>query len=95
MTTRRRWLGIAAILMGLVACSKTPGAPPAPSGPPRLALASSEPVKHGERINKVLGCTGCHGDDLAGKDWSEPGYGTLWTANLTRSGERWSDADLS
>jgi len=46
-------------------------------------------------IAKVLGCTGCHGDDLAGKDWSEPGYGTLWTANLTRSGERWSDADLS
>ena len=95
MTTRRRWLGIAAVLIGLAACSKTPDAPSADPGPSRLALVSSEPVKHGERIAKVLGCTGCHGDDLAGKDWSEPDYGTLWTANLTSSGARWSDADLS
>ena len=95
MTTRRRWLGIAAVLIGLAACSKTPDAPSADPGPSRLALVSSEPVKHGERIAKVLGCTGCHGDDLAGKDWSEPDYGTLWTANLNSSGARWSDADLS
>ena len=94
MMIRRSWLGIAAVLMGLGACSKTPDAPPAPSGPLRFELASSDPVTHGERLSKVLGCSGCHGDDLTGQDWSDE-MGTLWTANLTQSAAKYSHEDLA
>lgn len=55
---------------------------------PRVRLA------HGERVAAVLGCTGCHGQDLTGEDWSAPGFGRLWTANLTRSVRQYSDAEL-
>lgn len=77
------------------------------AGPPRddptvlppsslqLEQVSANPVKHGERLAKVLGCTGCHNDELTGNDWSEPGYGTLWSANLTRSSRQWSAAELT
>lgn len=94
MITWRSWLGIAAVLIGLAACSKTPDAPPAPSGPPRFELASSEQVKHGERLSKVLGCSGCHGDSLTGQDWSDD-IGTLWTANLTQSAQKYSHDELA
>ena len=94
MTKQRRWLGMAAVLLGLAACSQTPDAPPAPSGPPRFTLASSDPVKHGERLSKVLGCSGCHEADLTGQDWSDA-MGTLWTANLTQSAQKYSHAELA
>lgn len=48
---------------------------------------------HGERISAVLGCTGCHGKDLQGRDWSDE-LGVLWTANLTRSAEKYTDEQL-
>jgi mono/diheme cytochrome c family protein len=57
--------------------------------------AAAELVPHGERLSKVLGCSGCHGQDLRGEDWSEPGFGRLWTANLTRAVPRYSDAQLA
>lgn len=94
MMIRRSWLGLAAVLMGLGACSKAPDAPPAPSGPPRFELASSDPVKHGERLSKVLGCSGCHAADLTGQDWSDD-MGTLWTANLTQSAAKYSHDELA
>src|SRR5690349_22224135 len=51
---------------------------------------------HGERISRVLGCHGCHGDDLQGQEWdNDPkGYGLLWTSNLTRAIPTMSDAQL-
>lgn len=42
----------------------------------------------------MLGCTGCHGADLTGKDWSDPGFGRLWTSNLTRAVPRYDNAAL-
>jgi cytochrome c553 len=53
-------------------------------------------VAHGERISRVLGCHGCHGDDLEGQQWdNDPkGYGLLWTSNLTRAIPGMSDAQL-
>jgi cytochrome c553 len=87
--------GIAAVLLVLAACSDTPDAPPAAPQRPRFEQVSSSPAAHGERLAKVLGCTGCHNDNLTGNDWSEPQYGTLWSANLTRSAEAWSDAELT
>jgi len=93
MRQGRNGFGIAALIM-LAACSKTPDAPPAPSGPPRFELASGNPVQHGERLAKVLGCTGCHDAGLTGKDWSDA-MGTLWTANLTQSAQKYSDDALA
>jgi len=86
----------AALVLALAACSEPSEAPPAAApGPLRFELASADPVQHGERLAKVLGCTGCHNDQLTRNDWSEPGYGTLWSANLTCSAGRWSDAELT
>jgi mono/diheme cytochrome c family protein len=57
--------------------------------------AAANPVEHGQRLGSVLGCSGCHGEDLTGQDWSEPGFGKLWTANLTRSVPSYSDEQLA
>ena len=57
--------------------------------------ASANQVEHGQRIARVLGCFGCHGQDLTGEDWSEPGFGKLWTANLTQAVPRYSDEQLA
>ena len=64
---------------------------------PRIQFqrASADLVSHGKRVADVLGCTGCHGSDLTGEDWSEPGFGKLWTANLTRAAARYSDEQLA
>jgi len=64
---------------------------------PRIQFqrTSADPARHGERLAAVLGCTGCHGADLTGEDWSEPGFGRLWTANLTRIVPDHSDAALA
>ncbi|WP_422061408.1 c-type cytochrome [Sphingopyxis sp.] len=69
---------------------------PAEKRDPPVAFAKLSPdrVKHGERLAIVLGCSGCHGKDLAGQDWSEDGYGRLWTANLTVAAAGYSDAQL-
>ena len=52
-------------------------------------------VAHGERLADVLGCTGCHGDNLQGKLWFENAeQGLLHASNLTRALQRYSDADI-
>ena len=60
----------------------------------QFARASSDERAHGERLARVLGCMGCHGEDLTGLDWSEPGFGRLWTANLTRAVPAYDDGTL-
>lgn len=91
--------GLPVLIALLAACGDAPAAPddpPPPQGAPlRFEQVSADPVRQGERLSKVLGCTGCHDDDLVGNDWSEPGYGTLWSSNLTRSGQRWSAEELT
>ncbi len=57
--------------------------------------AAAGQVAHGERLSRVLGCSGCHGTDLQGENWSEPGFGTLWTANLTRVAPKYNDEQLA
>lgn len=56
-------------------------------------LGSAGQVAHGERVSRVLGCSGCHNDNLAGRDWSDE-LGTLWTANLTVTVRELDDAQL-
>jgi cytochrome c553 len=44
----------------------------------------------------VLGCLGCHGNDLTGEPWIEdPNFAILFTSNLTRAVPRYSDAQLA
>lgn len=68
------------LTVALAACS----APRRPERETGFERISADTIAQGERLARVLGCTGCHGDDLAGRDWSDD-LGTLWTANLTRS----------
>ena len=84
------WLALL-LLAGCAAPS-----PPAPSPPARhFDQVSADPVAHGKRLGTVLGCNGCHGDDLTGEDWSAPNFVTMWTANLTRAVPRYTDAQLA
>lgn len=70
-------------------------APPRPKAAPvSFEQLSSDQVAHGERVARLLGCIGCHGEDLTGEDWSEAVYGVLWTANLTQAVARYDDAQL-
>lgn len=85
----------------LQACSEQAAAPPAAEAASVATQTvgfqriSSDQIKHGERVSRVLGCNGCHADDLTGRDWSEPGFGQLWTANLTHAVPRYSDEQLA
>lgn len=95
MARRIAMVGAAALLLGLAACSEPAETRPAAvPGPLRFERASADPVTHGERLSKVLGCTGCHADDLTGQDWSDA-MGTLWTANLTQSAGKFSADELA
>lgn len=68
---------------------------PASVAPFRFEVVSNDPVSHGERLSAVLGCIGCHTPDLTGEDWTEPGLGVLWTANLTQSAASYPADELS
>ncbi len=70
-------------------------APPEPPPPLQFERASADTVAHGERLGRVLGCRGCHGDDLTGHEWiDEPEVAVLFTSNLTRLGASYDDAAL-
>lgn len=73
------------ILLLLGSCS----APPDNQASTAFERVSARPEAHGERLARVLGCIGCHGDDLTGQNWSDD-LGVLWTSNLTRSGQKWT-----
>lgn len=90
---RKALIGGAALM--LASCGEA--APEVPQQLPTLRFEqiSSDPVAHGERLVRVLGCVGCHDDSLLGRDWSDPDYGTLWTANLTRSAKTYSHDELA
>ena len=83
-----------AVSLCLAACGEQ-REPVATQSPVQFQRASADLATHGKRVADVLGCTGCHGENLTGEDWSEPGFGRLWTANLTRSVPRYSDEQLA
>lgn len=86
-------LGYAAVLTGCGNQDQLQGS--TIETPIQFQRASVDAVAHGERLSRVLGCSGCHGANLQGEDWSEPGFGTLWTANLTRVAPKYSDVQLA
>ena len=86
-----------AMLMATTACdsSRTAEESRAPAEPPPLtfdgAIVQDAAAKlaHGERLTRVLGCTGCHGRDLQGRRFYE-----LYASNLTRDVPMYNDAEL-
>ena len=64
------------------------GAPPTAFDGALVTEAAAR-VEHGKRLASVLGCTGCHGDDLQGH-W----FYRLQSANLTRDVHKYNDSDL-
>jgi len=87
--------------LALVVLALLPGcgeraAPPPADPSPGFEAASADPVAHGERLGRVLGCRGCHGDDLTGHGWIEdPAFALLFTSNLTRAVPEYDDAQLA
>lgn len=72
-----RRTGLHLLLLGLLAgCGQS-------SAAPSFDQVGNTPQEHGERLAHVLGCTGCHGQDLTGKDWSSADFVRMSTANLT------------
>ena len=53
-------------------------------------------LAHGERMSFILGCKGCHGDDLRGQNVTEgdPEFGDMWAPNLTLVLVKYDDAQL-
>jgi cytochrome c553 len=90
---------VALFLLFVAACGETEKAPApkaeAPAPALRFDAVSADPLAHGERIARVLGCRGCHEDDMTGGAWAEDAREALiWTSNLRRAVPTYSDAAL-
>jgi mono/diheme cytochrome c family protein len=96
-----RVLAIAVLAaIGLAACDRgaagaSAGAQPAPASPAAaLPVTRGDPVE-GRRIAHRVGCTGCHGEDGAGKTlWEQPGAFKVRSANLTEKRALYDDPGL-
>ncbi|MGI8943201.1 MAG: c-type cytochrome [Qipengyuania sp.] len=93
MGSTRMLAVLAATLLFAPGCSGEPEQPPQEAQAVAFERLAEDPAVHGERVARVLGCVGCHGENLAGRDWSDP-LGVLWTANLTQSAADYSDPEL-
>lgn len=85
--------------MLLTACGGADGNATAEAPPLRFEMAAGAGAEaqlaHGERMARVLGCMGCHGDGLTGEQWIDlPEIAILYTSNLTRALPGYSDAQL-
>jgi len=94
-----RSAAVALFSFAVAGCGESDRAAPPPrteaAAPAGFDRVSANPVSHGERIALVLGCRGCHGDDLTGGLWSDdPGEAILYTSNLRRAVPRYDDAAL-
>jgi mono/diheme cytochrome c family protein len=56
----------------------------------------AEKMAHGERMSFMLGCNGCHGDDLRGQNVTkgDPDFGDMWAPNLTLVLANYDDVQL-
>ncbi|MES2903413.1 MAG: cytochrome c [Pseudomonadota bacterium] len=94
---------IALAMLGLAACDRAADdASEVPVKPAALTFDGADykdpaaKVAHGQRLAVVLSCTGCHGDNLQGKNVSadDPDYGDMNAPNLTLAMANYSDADF-
>jgi mono/diheme cytochrome c family protein len=100
-----RNLMLVAAVAALSACEKAKSEeqqPTLPTTPAAVAFDGSgyaddvAKVAHGKRLARVLDCTGCHGDNLQGKNVTadEPEYGDMNAPNITLLLADYSDADI-
>src|SRR5205085_4866859 len=86
-----------AVALALAACGRAQQ-PSAPQQAPaiRFAWAAGQTQhQHGERLARVLGCRGCHRQDLQGQPWEEEANLAIsFSSNLTRALPAYSDALL-
>lgn len=94
------------ILLYLSVCVTACDQAPIPGAPKqRLAAltfdgadAADAPARlaHGKRLATVLGCQGCHGKDLTGKNFTadEPEFGIFFASNLTRALPDYTDEEF-
>jgi cytochrome c5 len=85
----------------LVACSKVPeraaaARPSETTFDGALVSDASARAAHGARLSRILGCRGCHGEKLTGKNFlgESSQLGVLYASNLTQVLPRYSDVQL-
>jgi cytochrome c553 len=85
-----------ALALLLAACGRSPqAATPAAPAPHFARAAGQTQLQHGERLASVLGCKGCHGQNLQGQPWEEQAdLAISFSSNLTRALPGYSDAAL-
>lgn len=51
-------------------------------------------IAHGERLSWILGCQGCHGENLQGQNVTpgDPAQGDMWASNITLRMANYDDA---
>jgi mono/diheme cytochrome c family protein len=64
--------------------------------PPEVVVPSGGDAAEGARLAAIVGCTGCHGDDMAGRAncYEEPGRFRFNCPNVVEARNRYSDRDL-
>lgn len=92
---------IAVVALGLAACDRKPDKPDIAEPPIVIAYdgaATQDPaalIAHGERLTRVLGCRGCHGNNLQGEKFADgPGFGAIHASNLTLALQRYDAAGI-
>ena len=91
MTPLARALPMVLLLVGCRGPSEPTVAAAAPAP---VVVPAADPVE-GQRVARRVGCTGCHGEDGAGKElWSQPDRFTVRSANLTEKRALYSDEGL-
>jgi mono/diheme cytochrome c family protein len=91
-------------LAGLTACNQQ-AKNDKPSEPAKPAVLTWEggdykedaaKLEHGKRLATILDCTGCHGENLQGKNVTadDPNYGDMNAPNVTLLLAKYDDADL-
>ena len=85
------------LALALAACGQAQQ-PAQQQAPPaiRFARAAGQTqLQHGERLASVLGCRGCHAQNLQGQPWEEEAdLAISFSSNLTRALPGYSDAAL-
>ena len=91
-----------AALLATAACDSPKSDQSKPDEPTPIAFDGASAtdkaarIAHGERLTWVLGCRGCHGKDLTGRNFTEddPQYGPVYASNLTLVLPHYSDAAI-
>ncbi len=83
----------------LTACGGAGSNATAEAPPPQFEMVAGAGAEarlaHGERMARVLGCIGCHGEDLTGGPWiEEPAFAIQFASNLTRALPGYSDVQI-